>query len=381
MKKVLALVLALVLVFALAACASSSATEKTEEAEQTTATTTETTETTETAPAEEEAAESEEKAFRVCLMTALLGDKSFADSAYAGGQRAIEELGVDLTHIQLDETTDDYMQAVMSACEEGYDLIVCGNSSYQEYIEAAAEAYPDQKFGITDTVATGANTVSATFAQNQGSFLCGYAAARFTEMTSIDGVNEDTVIGWVGGADIPALRDFFVGFEEGAKYYNPGITVLQSFAGVWNDPLKGKELTLAMYDQGADIVMNVASGTGVGVLEAAGEAGLYAIGVDMNQDADQPGHILTSMLKENGTAVYQIIKSAMDGTFEGGTSMYLDLAYGAVDTTDMSTIKETLSEENAALIDELLAEIAELKDKVASGELVVSNYEGYGPNA
>ena len=314
-------------------------------------------------------------------MTALLGDKSFADSAYEGGQRAIKELGVDLTHVQLDETTDDYTQAIMSACEEGYDLIVCGNSGYQEYIEAAAEVYPDQKFGITDTIAAGDNTVSAIFAQNQGSFLCGYAAARFTEMTSIDGVNEDTVIGWVGGGDIPALRDFFVGFEEGAKYYNPDITVLQSFAGVWNDPLKGKELTLAMYDQGADIVMNVASGTGVGVLQAAAEAGEYAIGVDMNQDGDQPGHILTSMLKENGTAVYEIIKAAQNGTFEGGTYMYLDLAYGGVDTTDMSTIKSTLSEENAALLDELLAEIADLKQQIASGELVVSNYEGFGPQA
>ena len=380
MKQVLAFALALVLVLSLAACASSTpAAETKTEPAQTTENPTETTETE--APAEETAPAEEEKPFRVCLMTALLGDKSFADSAYEGGQRAIKELGVDLTHVQLDETTDDYTQAIMSACEEGYDLIVCGNSGYQEYIETAAEAYPNQKFGITDTIAAGDNTVSAIFAQNQGSFLCGYAAARFTEMTSIDGVNEDTVIGWVGGGDIPALRDFFVGFEEGAKYYNPDITVLQSFAGVWNDPLKGKELTLAMYDQGADIVMNVASGTGVGVLEAAAEAGLYAIGVDMNQDGDQPGHILTSMLKENGTAVYEIIKAAQNGTFEGGTYMYLDLAYGGVDTTDMSTIKSTLSEENAALLDELLAEIADLKQQIASGELVVSNYEGFGPQA
>ena len=108
----------------------------------------------------------------------------------------------------------------------------------------------------------------------------------FTEKADIEGVNEQKVIGWVGGMDISVLHDFYIGYEQGAKYINPDIQVLQPFAGTWNDPLKGKELTLAQYDQGADIVMNVASGTGTGILEGAKEAGKYAIGVDLNQDAD-----------------------------------------------------------------------------------------------
>ena len=137
-----------------------------------------------------------------------------------------------------------------------------------------------------------------------------------------------------------------------------------------------------MYDQGADIVMNVASNTGNGVLEAAAESGYYAIGVDINQDNNQPGAILTSMLKQNGEGVYYVIKNALEGTFEGGTSLYMDLAKGGVDLTDMSVFKEHLeTDEQRALIDEILEYVADLKEKIISGEIVVSNYEGYGPNA
>ena len=142
----------------------------------------------------------------------------------------------------------------------------------------------------------------------------------FTKCTDIEGVNGDNIIGWVGGMDIPVLHDFYVGYEQGAKYIDPNIKVLQSFAGTWNDPLKGKELTLAQYEQGADIVMNVASGTGTGILEGAKEAGKYAIGVYLNQYNDQPCSVLTSMMKRVDNACYLIIKSVVEGTFKGNTT-------------------------------------------------------------
>jgi basic membrane protein A len=177
--------------------------------------------------------------------------------------------------------------------------------------------------------------------------------------------------------DIPVLHDFYTGYEQGAKYIDPDITILQSFAGTWNDPLKGKELTLAQYQQGADIVMNVASGTGTGILEAAAEAGKYAIGVDLNQDGDQPGHVLTSMLKRVDSACYLLIKSVVDGTFEGGSKQYLTIADNGVSLTDMSVMKEALGDQ---FPDEILTNIQELQDKIVSGEIVVDNYEGFGPN-
>ena len=220
------------------------------------------------------------------------------------------------------------------------------------------------------------NVQSVSFAQNQGSFLAGAAAAMFTEKTEIDGVNEDAIIGWVGGMDIPVLHDFYTGYEQGAKYINPDITILQAFAGNWSDPLKGKELTLAQFEQGADIVMNVASGTGVGVLEGAKESGKYAIGVDLNQDNDQPGAVLTSMVKRVDNACYLLIQSVVEGTFQGGTTTYLSLAEGGVSLTDFSVIKEYLGDK---FPQDIVDKCAELEQKIISGEIVVENYEGFGP--
>ena len=195
--------------------------------------------------------------------------------------------------------------------------------------------------------------------------------------SDIEGVNEDNVIGWVGGMDIPVLHDFYVGYEQGAKYIDPDITILQAFAGTWTDPLKGKELTLAQYEQGADIVMNVASGTGPGILEAAKEAGKYAIGVDLDQDKDQPGHVLTSMVKRVDNACYLVIQSAVEGTFEGGSTQYLTLSEGGVSLTDFSVMKEALGDK---FPQDIVDKCEELQEKIVSGEIVVENYEGFGAN-
>ena len=200
----------------------------------------------------------------------------------------------------------------------------------------------------------------------------------FTEKTDIEGVNEDTIIGWVGGMDIPVLHDFYTGYEQGAKYINPDITILQAFAGNWSDPLRGKELTLAQYEQGADIVMNVASGTGAGVLEGAKEAGKYAIGVDLNQDADQPGSVLTSMVKRVDNACYLVIESVVNGTFEGGSTRYLDLEAGGVSLTDFSVMREALGDK---FPEDIVEKCNELAEQIIAGEIVVENYEGFGPEA
>lgn len=331
---------------------------------------------------QETAGENGEEPFRVCLIVALLGTRSFADFAYDGCQKAVEDFGIELTVSECEDTSL-YENQLLTACEEGYDLIICGASQWKDYIANHAAEYPDTLFGISDTRLEGIpNVFSITFAQNQGSFLTGALSAMFTEMTEFENVNEETVIGWVGGTDIPALRDFYTGFEEGAKYINPDITILQSFAGDMQDAVKGKELTLAMYQQGADIVCNVAGNTGLGVLEAAAQSGYYAIGVDKNQDDVQPGSVVTSMLKSNETATYYMIENAVKGTYPGGQHLYLDLAYGGVGLTDFSVFREYAckTEEQQKRLDEILVKLQELEDKIVSGEIVVSNYEGYGPN-
>jgi basic membrane protein A len=316
---------------------------------------------------------------KVLLVSLLEGDKSVVDSSVAGAKKAIRDFGVVISYSQTSDPAE-YENQVITGAEEGFDLVICATSQWLEFVEKHAPSYPNVNFGICDTTAKGDNVVSVVFAQNQGSFLAGAAAAMFTEMTEFTNVNNDPIIGWVGGVDIPVLRDFYIGYEQGARYINPNIRILQSFAGNWFDPLKGKELTTAMYEQGADIVMNVASATGNGVLESAKENNRYAIGVDVNQDNDQPGAVVTSMLKENGEGVYQIIKKALEEkTFTGNESIYMDLAYGGVNLTDFSVFKNFCNDAQKAQVDKILARVDELKQDILSGKIVVSNYEGYGP--
>jgi len=361
MKKVLSILMVLAMCFALAACGSKSNNDDNK-----------------AAGTDNGSETSSENPVRVCIVyTGNLGDKSYNDSCNEGAQRAVEELGVEVKSLE-GTTAEEWEANLVAACEEGYDLIIGASSNIADYITEHGPNYPDTKFAVIDTTVDLENVQSISFAQNQGSFLAGAAAAMFTEKTEIDGVNEEAIIGWVGGMDIPVLHDFYTGYEQGAKYVNPDIKILQAFAGTWTDPLKGKELTLAQYEQGADIVMNVASGTGAGILEGAKEAGKYAIGVDLNQDNDQPGSVLTSMVKRVDNACYLTIESVVNGTFEGGTTQYLTLADGGVSLTDFSVIKEYLGDN---FPQDIVDRCDELAEKIVSGEIVVENYEGFGPDA
>ncbi len=324
------------------------------------------------ASSQESAPDSNAKPLRVALVySGFLGDKSFNDSAHEGAVKAAEDFGVEIKELESQEPAEWESNFVAMAAD-GYDMVIGVSTQFQDIMTKHCPEFPDTKFAIIDGVVEGDNIVSSTFAQNEGSFLAGAAAAMFTTKTDIPGVNEDKIIGWVGGMDIPVLHDFY---EQGAKYIDPDIKILQSFAGTFNDPLKGKELTVAQYSQGADIVMNVASGTGTGILEAAKEQGKYAIGVDLNQDGVYPGSILTSMLKRVDQATYLAIESVVNGTFQGNTTTYMDINKGGVSLTDMSVMKEALGDKFPS---DILEKITELEAKVKSGEIKVDAYEGFG---
>ncbi|MDO4764465.1 MAG: BMP family ABC transporter substrate-binding protein [Eubacteriales bacterium] len=313
---------------------------------------------------------------RICIVyTGNLGDKSYNDSCNAGAERAKKDFGIELKSLE-GTTAQEWEANLVAACEEGYDLVIGASSNIADYITKHAANYPNVKFAVIDTTVDLPTVASISFAQNEGSFLAGAAAAMFTQKTDIDGVNAEKVIGWVGGMDIPVLHDFYIGYEQGAKYVDPDVKILQAFAGSWIDPLKGKELTLAQYEQGADIVMNVASGTGNGILEAAKEAKKYAIGVDLNQDNDQPGHVLTSMVKRVDNACYLVIQSVVEDKFQGGKTQYLSLKEGGVSLTDFSVIEQALGEKFPK---DIVEKCKELEQKIISGEIKVKNYEGFGP--
>ena len=310
------------------------------------------------------------------VLSGFLGDKSFNDSAYEGLERSIKEFGIELKVLE-SKVPSDWESNLVAMAAEGYDLVLGCSTQLQEIIANHAPDFPDVKFGIIDGVVKAPNVMSAIFAQNEGSFLAGAAAAMFTVKTDVPGVNPEKIIGWVGGMDIPVLHDFLVGYKQGAAYVDPETRVLVSFAGTFNDPLKGKELTLAQFEQGADIVMNVASNTGNGILEAAYEAKKYAIGVDLNQDETYPGHILTSMLKRVDMGSYLIVKAVVEGNFEGGKILDMTIANGGVGLTDMSTMKKALGDK---FPQDILENIEKLTEEVKAGKIKVDSYEGFQRN-
>ena len=318
-----------------------------------------------------------EKPVKVALVLAgFLGDKSFNDSAYQGLERAMTDFGVELKVME-SKNPADWESNLVAMAAAGYDLVLACSTQIAEIVGSHAADFPDVKFGVIDGAIKAPNVKSIVFAQNEGSFLAGAAAALFTVRSEIEGVNDKKVIGWVGGMDIPVLHDFLVGYEQGAKFIDPEVRVLVSFAGTFNDPLKGKELTLAQYDQGADIVMNVASNTGNGILEAANETGKFAIGVDLDQDGIYPGRILTSMLKRVDVASYELVKDVVDGTCKGDTVVEMGIASGGVSLTDMAVMKEALGDK---FPQELLERIQELTEQVRSGAIKVDAYEGFRRN-
>jgi basic membrane protein A len=170
--------------------------------------------------------------------------------------------------------------------------------------------------------------------------------------------------------DIPLIRKFACGYEQGAKYVKPEVEVIQNMTGTtpsaWNDPGRGGELAKGQFDRGVEVIYAAAGGTGIGVYQSAADAGKYAIGVDSNQNHLQPGTMLTSMLKRVDVAAYNAFKTAHDGSWQAGVQV-LGLAEGGVGWA--------LDEHNESLIsDDMKAKVAEAEQKIISGELSVHDY-------
>ncbi len=313
----------------------------------------------------------------VLLINGVLGDKSFFDSAQRGMDRAEKELGVKTKTIEagLDET--QWEAALIDAAEnEDYDVFIVGTFQMAPYLEKVAPQHPDKKFIIFDAPVNYdqcqcGNVYSVLYKQNEGSYLAGVYAAAMTTYTDLEGINPDPIIGSVGGQEIPVILDFMVGYEQGAKDTNPDITVIRQFADSWNDPAKGKELTKAQYSQGADIVFQIAGGTGQGVFEAAAEDGHYAIGVDSDQalivedaDPDQAARILTSMMKNVDNSLFRALKLHLEGTLPYGQIEALGIAEGGVGLARNKYYDQYTPDSIKQMIDEA-------EQKIIKGEIVV----------
>ena len=348
MKKILALLLVLVMVFSLVACASKTETPATETKTEETATETTTEEKTEEPAAEEEKTEEpaaeEGKVYNVAyLVNGNLGDKSFFDSAEAGLAQLKADGRIDYVTIEMGGTDEDqptWLSTLYDVSEDGgYDLIICGTYQMPDYLKEVATQYPDQLYAIFDDttyVGENKNVVNLSYRQNDMGYLVGVYAACMTVDTNIANINEDAVVGFVGGVDSPVINDFLIGFIEGAQSVNPDIKVDTRYTNDYVDTAIAKEYGLSMInDNKCDIIWGVAGNAGNGAAEAALETGkAWFIGVDSDQELtfspDLAAITLTSGLKNIGNSLVWLFDEWDAGRTYWGQVVELGIAEGGV---------------------------------------------------
>jgi basic membrane protein A len=298
------------------------------------------------------------------------GDRSFNDSAFAGVEAAVEELGADpaeaIQEVSPNDDGSNRAELLSNLAEQGFNPVIAVGFAYDEVIGEVAPEFPDTVFAQVDGSnadgAKGDNVTGLLFAEHEGSFLAGVAAA----LKSSTGT-----IGFVGGVDTELIQKFQAGYEAGAKAAKPDIQIISQYispAGDFSgfgDPARGKIVAQGMFEAGADIVYHAAGGSGQGVFEAAAAAQGRAIGVDSDQynTVDDPALqavIMTSMLKRVDNAVAAFIADHNEGNAEGGTDVINDLSTEGV---GLST--------TGGFIDDIQADIDGFRQQIVDGEIEV----------
>lgn len=285
-------------------------------------------------------------------------DKSFNEAAYNGAQKWATETGGTYKELEM-QSAAQRVQFARRMAESGANPIVVMGFQNMATLEEVAPDYPDTSFVLIDGVVDAPNVRSVLFTEHEGSYLVGMLAAM---------ANKTGTVSFVGGMDIPLITAFACGYAQGAKAVKPDIKVIVNYTGdtpaAWNDPVKGGEIAKAQISQGSDVVFAAAGGTGLGVLQAAADAGVLSIGVDSNQNHLHSGKVLTSMLKRVDNAVYQAFK---DGPGLSAGIVVMDLKADGVGYA--------LDEHNAALVtDEMKAKAEEARAAITSGALKVHDY-------
>lgn len=311
---------------------------------------------------------------RVALVIAQggLGDQSYNDLANAGFQRALKRHGMQGAPVQSNDVVAQGDQILRTAGRAGYGLVIDLEFTHAKAIEKVAKEYPRTHFAIINTEVPGSNVTSVLFQEQEGSFLAGALAALMTTEADNPKINPEKVIGVIGGTKSVGIDKFLAGYIQGAHHIDPEVKVLTAYSNDFGDPGKGKQLAESMFQQKADIVYQVAGGTGTGVIQAAKATGHYAIGVDADQDGIAPGHVLTTMIKHTDLAVETLIKDEAEGRFPGGKTITLGLKDGGV---GLSAFKHTKNDIPA----EHLRRVEQLKQDITAGKLKVWNVvtQGY----
>ena len=291
--------------------------------------------------------------FKIGLITDVGGvnDGSFNQSAWEGLEKAGEELGVEVNYLE-SATDADYQPNMETFVDEDYDLIISVGYMLADATREAAEANPDTNFAIIDDSSIDLpNVTSLMFKAEQASYLVGYVAGLTTKTNNI---------GFVVGMTNETMNQFGYGYCAGAIDANPDITVQQFNANSFADSATGKTMANTAITNGADIVFQAAGATGLGVIEACQEAGVYAIGVDSDQSSIAPKTVLTSAMKRVDNAVYDAVQELIDDKLEGGVQTF-DLAAGGVDIAPSQDL----------ISDDVIKAVDEVKEKIISGDVVI----------
>ena len=287
-------------------------------------------------------------------------DKSFNEGVSEGAEKFKKETSIAVAEFEPSNETQ-FEQALRRFAQRGQDPIIAVGFSQAVALEKIAKEFPRTRFTIIDSVVNLPNVQSVVFKEQEGSFLVGVLAAL---------ASKSGKIGFVGGMDIPLVRRFQCGFEQGIKFANPSAELITNMTGTtpaaWNDPGRGAELAKGQFDRGVDVVYAAAGSTGIGILQAAKDRGRLGIGVDSNQNHLHPGTMLTSMLKRVDLAAYNSFKAAQAGTWKGGVQV-LGLKDGGVDWALDKDNEKLITPEKKARVDAAKADIV-------SGKIVVHDY-------
>lgn len=329
-----------------------------------------------TACADRAEARREGCAIRVGIVFDIGGknDRSFNAAAWEGVKRAANDLPICMYDVEPGNPTS-IEPAMRAFAEKNFDLIIGVGFAQGPIMQSVATDYPNIKFAIIDGVIFEAdgktpkqNVASLVFREHEGSFLVGMIAAS---------KSKTGVLGFLGGMDIPLIHRFNKGYEEGALSVNPNIKFVSNYVGVndaaWNNPGKGKELSLAQIEKGADVIFTAAGNSGLGAFDAVeqygknekGEANRFVIGVDSNQNMVKPGFVLTSMVKRVDNAVYDAIKEVLGGKFEGGFHVF---------GLDKDGVAYAMDKNNETLIPgDVIMKVEEAKKNIIDGKIKVTD--------
>jgi basic membrane protein A len=246
-----------------------------------------------------------------------LGDEGFNDSAYAGMKRAEKEFDVKGEYLESSAPTD-YADNLTQLAESGYNPVIAVGFLMTEDLTEVSEQFPDTQFAIVDSVVDTPNTIDLVFREQEGSYLAGVVAGLMTQEDTEYTTSDEKVVGFLGGQTGPLIEKFQAGYEAGVKSVCPDCEVLVNYAGstpeAFNDPARGKEISLQQINQGADIIYHAAGNTGSGLFDAAQQENVFAIGVDQDQAKSFPdAPILTSVVKRVDNAVYGTIERVSKG--------------------------------------------------------------------